>query len=171
MGENLDVPGRLAVRTPMQWSSDEGGGFSRARRSRLCRPLATGSYAPQHVNVADQRRDPDSLLSFMQLLIRRYRDSPELGWATFRVLEQPHHNVLAHVCSWDDGSLVAVHNLAPEACEVPIQLEGCDDRHRLEDLLREETTRLDDKGRVTVVMEGYGYRWMRVVADGSRRLL
>jgi hypothetical protein len=79
--------------------------------------------------------------------------------------------VLAHVCTWDDGSLVAVHNLSPDACDVPIQLEGCGSRHRLEDLLREGTTRLDDEGRATLVLDGYGYRWLRVVADGSRRLV
>jgi trehalose synthase len=171
MGENLDVPGRMAVRTPMQWSGGVNGGFSSARPSRLCRPVVADGFAPEHVNVADQRRDPDSLLAFMTLLIRRYRDSPELGWASFRVLDQPHPAVLAHVCSWDDGSLVAVHNLGPHACDVPLRLDGCDSSHRLEDLLQDGTTRLDDDGRTTVVMEGYGYRWLRVVAEGSRRLV
>jgi hypothetical protein len=111
------------------------------------------------------------MLAFMTLLIRRYRDSPELGWASFRLLEQPHVSVLAHVCTWDDGSLVAVHNLGPHACEVPIRLDGCDASHRLEDLLQDGTTRLDEDGRTTLVLDGYGYRWLRVVADGSRRLV
>jgi trehalose synthase len=171
MGENLDVPGRMAVRTPMQWSSAPAGGFSSAPASRLCRPLVSDGFGPQHVNVADQRRDPGSLLTFIRLLVRRYRDSPELGWAKFRVLDQPHISVLAHVCTWDDGSLVAVHNLGPDACEVPLQLEGCDDTHRLEDLLRQATTALDAKGRATLALEGYGYRWLRVVAADSRRLV
>jgi trehalose synthase len=171
MGENLDVPGRMAVRTPMQWATGPGGGFSGAPRSRLCRPLVDDGFSPEHVNVADQRRDPDSLLAFMRLLIRRYRDSPELGWADFRLLDQPHTSVLAHMCTWDDGSLVAVHNLGPDACEVPLQLDGCDDRHRLVDLLAEATTPLDEKGRVTLTMAGYGYRWLRVVALDSRRLV
>ncbi|HET8614371.1 MAG TPA: alpha-amylase family protein [Actinomycetales bacterium] len=171
MGENLDVPGRMAVRTPMQWSSGPNGGFSSVRPSKLCRPVVADGFSPEHVNVADQRRDGDSMLAFMTLLIRRYRDSPELGWASFRVLEQPHVSVLAHVCTWDDGSLVAVHNLGPHAVDVPVQLEGCDASHRLEDLLQDGTTRLDDGGGATLVLDGYGYRWLRVVADGSRRLV
>jgi glycosidase len=130
-----------------------------------------GGFSPEHVNVADQRRGPDSMLAFMRLLIRRYRDSPELGWADFRLLDQPHAGVLAHVCTWDDGSLVAVHNLGPDACEVPLQLEGCDETHRLVDLLAEATTPLDAKGRVTLTLEGYGYRWLRIVAEDSRRLV
>src|SRR5215213_7599109 len=64
MGENLEVDGRLAVRTPMQWTPQLNGGFSRAKPSKLRRPLATGAFGPQHVNVADQRSDPESLHTF-----------------------------------------------------------------------------------------------------------
>jgi glycosidase len=44
MGENLDIPGRLAVRTPMQWNDEENGGFSKARRSRLRHPVVEGRF-------------------------------------------------------------------------------------------------------------------------------
>ena len=79
MGEHLGAPGRLAVRTPMQWSGGRNGGFSEARPSRLPGPVVEGGYAPEHVNVEDQRRRPDSLLSFVSLLAKRYRECPELG--------------------------------------------------------------------------------------------
>ena len=90
MGENLEIDGRLAVRTPMQWTDQRNGGFSNAAPSRLRRPLTTGAFGPEHVNVAAQRHDPESLLAFVHLLVRRYRESPELGWADFAVLDQPH---------------------------------------------------------------------------------
>ena len=83
MGENLDIEGRMAVRSPMQWSPERNGGFSTAAPSRVRRPVVEGAFGPEHVNVADQRGDPDSLLEFVSLLIRRYRESPELGWADF----------------------------------------------------------------------------------------
>jgi glycosidase len=170
MGENLDVEGRLAVRTPMQWNEQANGGFSRARRSRLPRPVVGGAFGPQHVNVADQRTDPSSLLEFIALLIRRYRESPELGWADFRVLDQPHRQVLAHESAWDDRRIVAVHNLSPQSCLVPLTLEGCDASARLVDLLQSsEDTPLDGEGRCEVAMEGYGYRWLRVRARDSKR--
>ena len=107
MAENLSVPGRSAVRTPLQWSTSRNGGFSTAPPSKLPAPVVAGGYGPEHVNVADQRRQPDSLLAFITLLIRRYRECPELGWGTFDLLEQPHTEVLAHRCTWDDASLVA----------------------------------------------------------------
>ena len=171
MGENLDVPGRLAVRTPMQWAPDRNGGFSRARPSRIRRPLADGAFGPDHVNVADQRKDDESLLAFMSLLVKRYRESPELGWAQFQVLDQPHRNVLAHECAHDERRLVALHNLAPTSCTVPLVLDGCDESHHLVDLLHEDSeVSLDDRGRAEVTLEGYGYRWLRLMSRDSRRL-
>ncbi|MGY1807844.1 alpha-amylase family protein [Blastococcus sp. SYSU D00669] len=171
MGENLDVEGRNAVRTPMQWTSGANGGFSTAGARTLTAPVVTGGFAPEHVNVADQRRDPDSLLSFVKLLVRRYRECPELGWGEFELLDQPHPEVLAHLCRWDDGSMVAVHNLGAEPRTVPLVLDGCDASHCLEDLLRDCTTPLSDEGAAELQLDGYGYRWLRVVAEGSRRLL
>ncbi|CAB4903887.1 MAG: trehalose synthase [Actinobacteria bacterium] len=171
MGEQLSVGSRLAVRTPMQWTSGTNGGFSRAKAAKLPGPVVTGGYAPEFVNVADQRKDPDSLLSFFRLLISRRKECPELGWGSFEVLEQPHAAVLAHLCSWDDGALVALHNLGPEPVVVPVDLDGCGAEHLLADLLVEGTTAVDAQGRAELALEGYGYRWLRVVAPGTRRLL
>jgi trehalose synthase len=171
MGENLDVEGRLAVRTPMQWSDQANGGFSRAGRSRLPRPVVGGAFGPDHVNVARQRTDPSSLLEFIALLIRRYRESPELGWAEFKVLEQPHRRVLAHESAWDDRRIIAVHNLSPASCVVPLTIEDCDSSTRLVDLLQSTaSTAIDDQGRCEVALDGYGYRWLRLRSEDSKRL-
>jgi trehalose synthase len=170
MGENLDIPGRLAVRTPMQWTRQRNGGFSHAPARRLHRPLATGAFGPEHVNVADQRADPESLLNFIALLISRYRESPELGWADFRVLEQPHRQVLAHECAWDDRRIVALHNFGASSLTVPLRLESCDATYRLIDLLQDATTDLDDQGCAELDLDGYGYRWLRLMPRDSRRL-
>ena len=171
MGENLDIPGRLAVRTPMQWDGGRNGGFSDAAPSRLRRPVTEGGFGPDHVNVADQRTDPGSLLSFMRLLIRRYRESPELGWSEFRPLDQPHRDVLAHLCEQDDRRLVAVHNLANEGRAVTFALDDCPEGTVLADLLENGwSTRAGSAGRVELTLDGYGYRWLRVLAAGDRRL-
>jgi glycosidase len=171
MGENLDIDGRLAVRTPMQWTDQRNGGFSNAAPSRLRRPLTEGSFGPEHVNVAAQRSDPESLLAFIALLIKRYRESPELGWADFSVLDQPHRQVLAHECRWDDRRIVAVHNLGPESRTVPLTLDDCDSGHHLLDLLQDSAgVEVDDQGRVEVALEGFGYRWLRLMTRDSRRL-
>jgi trehalose synthase len=170
MGENLAAEGRLAVRTPMQWTPGKNGGFSTAPPSRLPGPVTEGGFAPEHVNVEAQRRDPDSLLHFMALLIQRYRECPELGWGAFEVLDQPCGAVLAHRCTWDDASLVALHNLGEEPQTVQFKLADCDEQTRLVDLLCDGTTDVGAAGAVEVSLEAYGFRWLRVVRPGDRRL-
>ena len=106
----------------------------------------------------------------MTLLIRRYRESPDLGGGSFEVLDEPHPEVLADLCRRDDAALVALHNRAAEPRTVPLVRDGCTAAHRLEDLLCDGTTPLSDKGEAELPLEGYGYRWLRIVAESSRRL-
>lgn len=170
MGENLDIDGRLAVRTPMQWSDQRNGGFSTADPDELQRPVTPGAYGPENVNVFAQRGDADSLLNFISLLIRRYRQSPELGWADLSILDQPHRSVLAHECRWDDRRMIALHNLSPEGRTVPLRLPDCDESYRLEDLLTTGHTSVGQSGAVELELEGYGYRWLRLMSEDSHRL-
>ena len=176
MAENLDAPGRLAVRTPMQWTPERNGGFSSARPSRLPGPVTTGGFGPEFVNVSAQRQDPDSLLRFVTLLARRYRECPELGWSGVRVLDQPHLEVLALCSTVDDGAVgegtvVTLHNLGPEARTVPIRLDPADAERRLVDLLEAGGCDVGQDGRAEVVLEGYGYRWLRLVDADTRMLV
>lgn len=173
MGENLDVPGRLSVRTPMQWQASDGGGFSTAGGRSVVRPVTEGPYGPEQVNVAQQRNDPDSLWSFIQRLISRYRQSPEIGWSDVEVLEQPDHRVLAHVCRKDEWSLVALHNFAAEPVEVTVEVPGLTRGTDLVDLLTTgpaQRTQTEPGGRVTLTLPAYGFVWWRVVLDGDRRI-
>ncbi|MGI8531571.1 MAG: alpha-amylase family protein, partial [Geodermatophilaceae bacterium] len=146
MGENLAAEGRSAVRTPMQWTAERNGGFSTAASSRLPGPVVEGGFGPEHVNVAAQQRDPESLLSFMTLLIRRYRECPELGWGMFEVLDQPVRAVLAHRCSWDGQAIVALHNLSAQPQTVSLTLDDFDEDTRLVDLLGDGDTATDVRG-------------------------
>ena len=171
MGENLATPGRMAVRTPMQWSDERNGGFSSARSSRLPGPLPEDGFSPRFVNVSGQRRDPDSLLAFVSLLVRRYRECPELGWTEVDVLEQPHVSVLAMCSSVDDAAVVTLHNLSPDPVDVPLVLDKVPSGDRLVDLLQNGEIPIDDRHRADVPLEGYGYRWLRIVGPETRRLV
>ncbi|UKJ62216.1 hypothetical protein H1Q78_13660 [Cellulosimicrobium cellulans] len=103
-------------------TSGRNGGFSHAPARRLAGPVPGNGYAPEHVNVADQRRDPDSLLTFVRLLAHRYRECPELGWGDADVLDQPELSVLALRSTWQEASMVTVHNLSPDP--VVVRLDG-----------------------------------------------
>ena len=165
MGENLEVPDRLAVRTPMQWSSEEGGGFSTAPVDRWPAPMPGGDFGPDKVNVAAQRRDPESLLSWMERLMRRRNETPELGFGAWKVLDSGVPAVLAHRCDWEGSTVLALHNFAEEPCEVSLTLEGLDDAVALDDLLDGDRHELDGP-KAEVALGRYGYRWFRVVREG-----
>jgi trehalose synthase len=164
MAENLDVPGRLAVRTPMQWTGGHNGGFSKAAKRRLIRPLPYGLYGPERVNAADQRHDHHSFWWFIRDLIYTYRQQPEIGWSTVEICKQPNPAVLAHVCREESGwAMVALHNFGADSGIVPIQLENVPERCILVDLLDGLSEhKLDAKGRTELGLEGYGYRWLRL---------
>jgi trehalose synthase len=164
MAENLDVPGRLAVRTPMQWTGGHNGGFSKAAKRRLIRPLPYGLYGPERVNAADQRHDHHSFWWFIRDLIYTYRQQPEIGWSTVEICKQPNPAVLAHVCREESGwAMVALHNFGADSGIVPIQLEDVPERCILVDLLDGLSEhKLDAKGRTELGLEGYGYRWLRL---------
>ncbi|MGL5863089.1 MAG: trehalose synthase, partial [Phycicoccus sp.] len=186
MGENLDVPGRLAVRTPMQWDDGANGGFSDAAPDGVPRPVPTGAFAPERVNVAAQRQDPDSLWSFVRTLVRARRQMPEIGWSQVEVLDHGEPAVLAHLCHCDGWSMLAVHNLSSSSREVELALPpsdlaspvdgtdadggGSEAAIRLQDALPGSATeeRLDSQRRVRLVLPPYAGRWLRVLRPGER---
>lgn len=175
MGENLDIPGRLAVRSPMQWSREKNGGFSTVAPSRLVAPLTEGGYGPEHVNTEDQRADPDSLLSFVSLLARRYRECPEVGMGEVEVLDHEVPSVLAHRCTWNpfgggNASSVLVHNLSAEATSITVALDDVEAGTEVLDLFSNDRHEVGTGGRLTLEVGAYGHHWLRILLPGDRRL-
>ncbi len=167
LAENLEIPGRYSVRAPMQWSADRNGGFSPVEDpSALCRPVvAAEGWGPDRVNVAAQRRDPGSLVNWMERLIRRRRECPELGWGRCTLLDAGHPAVLAHRADWDGSTIVALHSFAGERLEVRVEVE--DGVEQAVDLLGDADA--TPAGRVlTVPLDPYGYRWFRLRREGTR---
>jgi trehalose synthase len=163
MGENLDIDGRLAVRSPMQWSANRNAGFSTATDPTiLCRPVTTGdAFGADAVNVASQQRDDGSLLNWFERLIRRRKQCPELGLGRTAPMESGNPAVLALRSSWQDSTMVTVHHLGGDP--VTARLEVADAR-RLVDLFGEEHVEPDADGRIEVALEPYAYRWWRLEA-------
>jgi len=153
MGENLGMKGRLAVRTPMQWTRE--GGFSSARPSRWVRRSPDGEYGPEHVNVEDQLADSGSMLSHVRELIGLYRSTPEQAWAALEVLTGGPGEVLAHVCRGEDWAMLALHSFSGEGVSVRVTVDADDA------LLTDRVTgeRIDAVSPVTIDLEPFGWRW------------
>ncbi|MBL7497090.1 alpha-amylase family protein [Frankia sp. CNm7] len=167
MAENLAAEGRLAVRTPMQWTDGPGGGFSTAAPNQLAGPVVEGAFGPANVNVATQRDDPESLLSWFTGIIRQYRRCPEFAWGTCVILDCPGSSAaFAHRADLDGQTVVAVHNLGKEPITVHLPLAGADRGTRLATLAGAHQATDDlvtgDDGRVELSLDGYGFCWLRV---------
>jgi trehalose synthase len=160
MGEELAVPGRYAVRTPMQWGPGPGGGFSAAPARSWTRPMVSGAFGPERVNVADQRRDPASLWHHIRRLTTMVRDTPQLAWSTLDVLGVRQRAVLGHVARGEGWTMLALHNLGDGREGVRLSAASESGPVTLTDRFDEQSITID--GTLEVELEPYGWRWLEV---------
>jgi trehalose synthase len=170
MGENPEIAGRGSVRTPMQWTDGKNGGFSSAARGRLVAPIPGDGYAPQHVNVQQQRNDDGSLLQFIRHLVSRYRVSPEIGWGELEILAHDGDGILAHAVNSDVGRMIALHNFTEVPVRVRVQIGTVEEGTALLDLGGPERIDVEPQGQVEVELAPFGYRWLRVSPPGDSRI-
>jgi maltose alpha-D-glucosyltransferase/alpha-amylase len=165
MGDNLRLPERNCARTPMQWSNEPHGGFTKSDKPHV--PVITGGpYGYEHINAAIQRRHPDSLLNWTERIIRMRKEVPEVGWGDFTVIPTRDPSVLVMRYDWRNNWVLFAHNFAAKPHEVTFSVgldgENAEYGRLLINLLAEEHSRAGDDGKHRMVIEGYGYRWYRV---------
>jgi maltose alpha-D-glucosyltransferase/alpha-amylase len=161
MGDNLKLPERNCARTPMQWSNEPQAGFTIGNKPVLP-VISDGPYSFHHVNVADQRRNPESLLNWMERIIRMRKEVPEIGWGDFRFVATGCRDVLGMLYTWRNNSVLTVHNLCAEPREVSFTIDGDGNACELTNLLSHDHSKPDPEGRHTLLLEPYGYRWYRL---------
>ena len=163
LGDDLSLPERECARTPMQWSSEPHGGFTTGKRPVL--PVISDPiYGYQRVNVEAQRRDPQSLLNWMERKIRMRRECPEISWGDWKILKTDQPGVLVMRYEWDDHTLVTLHNFTVKPCAVVLDrgaVGGDTATGKLVDLLATNDSRADENGRYVVELQPYDYRWLR----------
>ena len=161
MGDDLRLPERNCARTAMQWSTEPHGGFTKSAKP-VSPVISDGPYSFQHVNVAAQRRDPNSLLNWMERIIRMRKEVPEIGWGDFSFVRTGSSQVLAMRYAWRNNSVLCVHNLGSEPQEVYLSLQADEADCVLVNLLSEDHSYPEKKGRHRISLEPYGYRWFRI---------
>ena len=162
MGDDLSLPERTCCRTPMQWSTEPHGGFTKSDKP-IIPVINDGPYAYQHLNAAEQRRDPNSMLNWMERVIRMRKEVPEVGWGEFEILDGKDDFVLAIRYDWRNNSVLFLHNFAAEPREVEFTSGLKDEKGKtLINLLGTDHSEADAHGKHCVCLEGYGYRWYRV---------
>jgi maltose alpha-D-glucosyltransferase/alpha-amylase len=124
MGDNVYLGDRNGVRTPMQWTSDRNGGFSRADTARLYSPvLMDALYGYQAVNVEAEESDSASLLHWMRNLIRLRKQFKVFGRGSIEFLSPSNRKVLAYVRRYREDIILCVANLARSVQPVELDLK------------------------------------------------
>ena len=124
MGDNIYLPDRNGVRTPMQWTADRNAGFSKADAARLYSPpIMDPVYGYQVVNVEASERNESSLLRWMRRIIAIRKRYQVFGRGRLHFLKPSNPKVLAFIRSYGDTHILCVNNLSRYAqpCEMDLQ--------------------------------------------------
>jgi maltose alpha-D-glucosyltransferase/alpha-amylase len=165
MGDDMSLPQREAIRTAMQWSAEPNGGFSRAKTRDLRAPvIESGEYGYESVNVLLQQRDDDSLLSWFSRALHTLRECPEFGTGTCRYVDTGVRSVVALVRDAPGGTMLALTNLAPEACTVDVgpQPEASAEVQEVHEVFADSAYEPPTARLEQLELAPYGYRWIRL---------
>jgi maltose alpha-D-glucosyltransferase/alpha-amylase len=162
MGDNIYLGDRNGVRTPMQWSPDRNGGFSRADPARLYAPtIMDPVYGYESVNVEAQSRSLSSLLSATKRLIAVRKSNLAFGRGTMTFIRPENRSVLAYVRQYQDDVILCVANLSRSAQATELDLSAFKERVPLEMLGR---TRFPAIGELPymITLAPYGFYWFQL---------
>ncbi|MCZ8384685.1 maltose alpha-D-glucosyltransferase [Achromobacter xylosoxidans] len=167
MGDNVHLGDRDGVRTPMQWSPDRNGGFSRADPERLPLPVLMGPlYGYEAVNVEAQQRDPHSLLNWTRRMLAQRRQTHAFGRGTLRFIQAGNRKILAYLRQWRDTTILCVANLSNAAQPVELPLQAFDGRVPVEMLGGTPFPAIGELPYL-LTLPPYGFYWMDLSAEAA----
>jgi maltose alpha-D-glucosyltransferase/alpha-amylase len=162
MGDNIYLGDRNSMRTPMQWTSDRNGGFSRCDPARLYLPMIMDPvYGYESVNVEAQSRSLASLLSWTKRLISVRKSSKVFGRGSLAFIRPTNRSVLVYVRQFENEVLLCVANMSRSAQAAEIDLSPWRGRVPLEMLGQKSFPRIGDQPYV-VTLAPYGFFWFRL---------
>jgi maltose alpha-D-glucosyltransferase/alpha-amylase len=159
MGDNIYLGDRNGVRTPMQWTSDRNGGFSRCDPARLYLPVIMDPvYGHQSVNVEAQQRSSSSFLSWMKRLIGVRRAHNAFSRGTLSFIRPANRTVLAYVRQYENDTILCIANLSRSAQAAEIDLRPWKGRVPTEMLGQTAFPRIGELPYL-VTLPPYGFFW------------
>ncbi len=165
MGDNIFLGDRDGVRTPMQWTSDRNGGFSRADPQRLyLPPIQDPIYGYEAVNVEAQAREASSLLSWTRRLLAVRSSTQVFGRGSFTMLAPGNRKVLAYVRDDGDTIVLCVANVSRMAQPVELELVAYKGRVPVEMMGRSAFPPIGELPYM-LTLPAYGFFWFRLATD------
>ncbi|WP_040605730.1 maltose alpha-D-glucosyltransferase [Salisaeta longa] len=173
MGDDPFLGDRNGVRTPMQWSPDRNGGFSRAPHHKLFMPpINRGQYSYEFVNVEDAERDPHSLLHFMRRLITLRQQHKEVfGRGTLALIPVDNQRVLTFVRAHEGEQILVMANLSRFAQSVTVPPHEALAGHAPVELLGQTAfPQFEADEDYHMVLAPHGFYWFKLTpADDLQR--
>ena len=167
MGDNIYLGDRDGVRTPMQWSPDRNGGFSRANPQALyLPPVMDPLYGFASVNVEAQSRSVSSLLQWMHRMIMVRRRHKAFGRGTLDFIYPGNRKILAYTRSFEDETILCVVNLSRNAQPVELQLQAQKGRIPVELLGRTTFPPIGDLPYL-LTLPAHGFYWFILTDEAS----
>jgi len=165
MGDNIYLGDRNGVRTPMQWTPDRNGGFSRCDPAKLyLPPIMDPVYGYQAVNVEAQSRSLSSLLNWMKRMIAVRKTSHVFGRGTLTFVRPSNRAVLVYLRHYGKEVILCVANLSRSAQSAELDLSAWRGRVPVEMLGKARFKRISDAPFV-VTLAPYGFFWFQLVED------
>jgi maltose alpha-D-glucosyltransferase/alpha-amylase len=162
MGDNIYLGDRNGVRTPMQWTPDRNGGFSRADPARLYAPtIMDPVYGYESVNVEAQSRSLSSLLSATKRLIAVRKSTLAFGRGSMTFIRPENRSVLCYVRQYQGEIILCVANLSRSAQATELDLSAFKDRIPLEMLGRTRFPAIGDLPYM-ITLAPYGFYWFEL---------
>jgi len=162
MGDNIYLGDRNGVRTPMQWTPDRNGGFSRADPARLYAPtIMDPVYGYEAVNVEAQSRSLSSLLSATKRLISVRKSTLAFGRGSMTFIRPANRSVLAYVRQYGDEVILCVANLSRSAQATELDLSPWKERIPLEMLGRTHFPAIGELPYM-ITLAPYGFYWFQL---------
>jgi maltose alpha-D-glucosyltransferase/alpha-amylase len=160
MGDNIFLGDRHGVRTPMQWSGDRNGGFSRAMFAQLFSPPNMDPVTGyQSINVEAQQLNPSSLLNWMKSIIKLRKQYTVFGRGKLRMLHPANRKILAYLRVYDGETALIVANLSRYPQSVQLELGEYEGLAPLE-LFGLVPFHPVGSEPYTLTLSGYGFYWL-----------
>jgi maltose alpha-D-glucosyltransferase/alpha-amylase len=162
MGDNIWLPDRNGVRTPMQWDSTPSAGFSEADPQDFYSPVVDRDpFGPDRVNVADQQSDPTSLFNTMRRMIAVRKAHSAFGWGSFTWVACDSPSVAAYERLYQDERLLIVNNLASARQAVNVTVSGVQSAQPVELISGEKVPEIRSE-KLSLTLEPYEYVWLNI---------
>ena len=162
MGDDIWLPDRNGVRTPMQWNDDLNAGFSNAPPEQLYTPvLKQAPYDPRNVSVAGESNDPDSLFHRIRQMIKIRKATPALARGDFSWVSAGTTKIAAFLRSYQGIRILAVHNLTDEPQSVDLEVPETQSGEIME-LITGNEVQQSDNGKLALTLRAYQFMWLKL---------